>query len=206
LVDGTPMPHAGELPESLAPLAFRNATAVRDADFPTDMERLVTSVEAINVTGPPLPRPSEQEGRVSEGLSEVESGAEAEAIAVPSSSRWRSGVRTCLLGSVVVLVALLLPWRNLSAGGGYYFIGVRYLIPLAGRGSIVLWLTLLTAGVTLYISRSLLQRPPPQRRGWERFLWSVPAVTGTRALVVASTIAVGVTVSDALVFSCLYGG
>jgi hypothetical protein len=190
LVDGIRMPRADELPASLAPLAFRNATTVRDADFPTDMERLVTSVEAINVTG--LPRPSEQGRRVSEGSS----AAEADAIAVPSTSRWRFGVRTCLIGSVVVLLALLLPWNHSS------YLGVRYLIIFEStEASIVMWLTLLTAGGTLYISRSLLQRPSSQRQGWDRFLWRAPAVTGTRALLVATIIAVGVMTFGGLMFS-----
>jgi hypothetical protein len=107
-------------------------------------------------------------------------------------------VRTCLLGSVVVLLALLLPWNYSNV------IGVRYLTSYYGQGGpalIVMWLTLLTAGGTLYISRSLLQRPSSQRQGWDRFLWRAPAVTGTRALLVATIIAVGVMVSDALVFS-----
>ena len=202
LVDGTRMPHANELPESLAPLAFRNATTVRDADFPTDMERLVTSVEAINVTG--LAHPSEQGRRVSEGSSAA--GAEADAIAVSSTSRWRFGVRTCLLGSVVVLVALVLPWRYARYLGVHFLIsnypGVRYLVVFLQPGqSIVMWLTLLTAGVTLYISRSLLQRPSSQRQGLDRFLWRVPAVTGTRALFVATIIAIGVMAFGYLVFS-----
>jgi hypothetical protein len=59
-----------------------------------------------------------------------------------------------------------------------------------------------TAGSILYISRSLLQRPSPQRQGLDRFLWRVPAATGTRALVVATVIAVGVMTFGSLVFSC----
>lgn len=201
LVDGTRMPRANELPESLAPLAFRNAAAVRDADFPADMERLIVSVEAINVTGFPLPHASEQEGRVSEGSSEAEAEAEAEveAIAVPSTSRWRSGVRTCLLGSVVVLLALLLPWTDPNIGRSD--VGLTYLDPRYGwDDTIVICLTLLIAGVTLYISRSVLRRPSPQRQGLDRFLWRAPAVTGTRALVAASIIAVGVMLLGGYVF------
>ncbi len=100
---------------------------------------------------------------------------EAEAIAVSSTSRWRIEVLTCLLGSVVVLLALLLPWKKYSADTGLISL---IQIDKDRQLPLMMWLTLLTAGVTLYVSRSLLQRPAPQRRGWERFLWSVPQVVG----------------------------
>lgn len=48
LVGGAEMPAEQELPESLKPLAYRNAIKVRpDPDFPTDMGRLVGALEGI---------------------------------------------------------------------------------------------------------------------------------------------------------------
>ena len=48
LVGGAEMPSQDELPDSLKPLAYRNAIRVRpDPDFPTDMARLVSALERI---------------------------------------------------------------------------------------------------------------------------------------------------------------
>ena len=48
LVGGAEMPPESELPDSLKPLAYRNAIKVRpDPDFPTDMARLVDALEGI---------------------------------------------------------------------------------------------------------------------------------------------------------------
>ena len=48
LVGGAEMPAESELPDSLKPLAYRNAMKVRpDPDFPTDMDRLVRALGGI---------------------------------------------------------------------------------------------------------------------------------------------------------------
>jgi hypothetical protein len=44
LVDGIGMPRPEDLPASLEQLAFRNATTVRDPEFPSDMERIVRNI------------------------------------------------------------------------------------------------------------------------------------------------------------------
>ena len=47
LVRGALVPNEGELPPSLAPLAYRNGIAVRsDPDFHRDMDRLIAGLEA----------------------------------------------------------------------------------------------------------------------------------------------------------------
>lgn len=179
LVDGTRMPRADELPESLAPLAFRNATAVRDADFPADMGRLFASVEATSATSPPLPPAREQQGRAL--------GGSSRARATSSSPRWRSGVLICLGGSAPVL-ALLVPW-------------LAFDYPNEGelaRG-LVLAVTA-AAGVTFYTSLCLLRRPSPQRQGLGRLLLPIPQLGGTCALLVASIVAGGVAMFGLIVF------
>jgi hypothetical protein len=48
LVQGAAMPGEGALPESLRPLAYRNALPVRyDPDFDTDMSRVIAAAERI---------------------------------------------------------------------------------------------------------------------------------------------------------------
>ncbi|MDX6678244.1 MAG: hypothetical protein QOE31_2296 [Solirubrobacteraceae bacterium] len=47
LVEGARMPNAGELPPSLADLVRRNALELSDARWSTDVERLVSTVEAV---------------------------------------------------------------------------------------------------------------------------------------------------------------
>jgi TIR domain len=53
LVDGTRMPKASELPDSLKPLALRNAIQVRNTNFGSDAEQLITKVrEALALERP----------------------------------------------------------------------------------------------------------------------------------------------------------
>jgi hypothetical protein len=48
LVGGAAMPERENLPESLHPLVYRNAIALRaDPDFATDMRRLIRALESI---------------------------------------------------------------------------------------------------------------------------------------------------------------
>src|SRR5258708_37700985 len=54
LVDGIGMPRPEDLPASLEQLAFRNATTVRDPEFPSDMERIVRNIGlTLGETAPP---------------------------------------------------------------------------------------------------------------------------------------------------------
>jgi dipeptidyl aminopeptidase/acylaminoacyl peptidase len=53
LVEGAAMPRRHQLPDSLAPLARRNALAVRHESFRYDVERLVTTIERVVGAGPP---------------------------------------------------------------------------------------------------------------------------------------------------------
>ncbi|MGB8118301.1 MAG: toll/interleukin-1 receptor domain-containing protein [Pseudolabrys sp.] len=53
LVDGTRMPKAGELPASLKPLALRNAIQVRNTNFGSDAEQLITKMREALALGRP---------------------------------------------------------------------------------------------------------------------------------------------------------
>jgi WD40 repeat protein len=53
LVEGAAMPPRHQLPDSLAPLARRNALAVRHDSFRYDVDRLVTAIERVVDAGPP---------------------------------------------------------------------------------------------------------------------------------------------------------
>jgi len=57
LVDGTHMPKASELPASLKPLALRNAIQVRNTNFGSDAEQLITKLrEALALGRPDRPQ------------------------------------------------------------------------------------------------------------------------------------------------------
>jgi len=59
LVGGAVMPTKDELPDSLKPLAYRNAIQVRpDPDFPTDMARLVEALKGIVPIEPKSTKPN----------------------------------------------------------------------------------------------------------------------------------------------------
>ena len=59
LVGGAVMPTQDELPDSLKPLAYRNAIQVRpDPDFPTDMARLVDALKGIVPIEPKSTKPN----------------------------------------------------------------------------------------------------------------------------------------------------
>jgi hypothetical protein len=53
LVDGTRMPKASELPASLKPLALRNAIQVRNTNFGSDAEQLITKLREALALGRP---------------------------------------------------------------------------------------------------------------------------------------------------------
>ena len=53
LVDGTRMPKASELPASLKPLALRNAIQVRNTNFGSDAEQLITKMREALALGRP---------------------------------------------------------------------------------------------------------------------------------------------------------
>jgi len=53
LVDGTRMPKASELPDSLKPLALRNAIQVRNTNFGSDAEQLITKMREALALGRP---------------------------------------------------------------------------------------------------------------------------------------------------------
>ena len=53
LVDGTHMPKASELPASLKPLALRNAIQVRNTNFGSDAEQLITKMREALALGRP---------------------------------------------------------------------------------------------------------------------------------------------------------
>jgi hypothetical protein len=53
LVDGTHMPKASELPASLKPLALRNAIQVRNTNFGSDAEQLITKLREALALGRP---------------------------------------------------------------------------------------------------------------------------------------------------------
>ena len=60
LVDGTRMPKASELPASLKPFALRNAIQVRNTNFGSDAEQLITKMREALALG----RPEHTEGLV----------------------------------------------------------------------------------------------------------------------------------------------
>jgi hypothetical protein len=64
LVEGADMPHAAELPEPLEPLAIRNAFALNDEEWESDVERLAAALRPETRRGPDVPM-SSQELRVS---------------------------------------------------------------------------------------------------------------------------------------------
>src|SRR5262249_22793083 len=51
LVDGTHMPKASELPASLRPLALRNAIQIRNTNFGSDAEQLITKLREALALG-----------------------------------------------------------------------------------------------------------------------------------------------------------
>src|SRR5215471_7760587 len=53
LVDGTRMPKASELPDSLKPFALRNAIQVRNTNFGSDAEQLITKMREALALGRP---------------------------------------------------------------------------------------------------------------------------------------------------------
>src|SRR5215472_6888231 len=53
LVDGTRMPMASELPVSLKPFALRNAIQVRNTNFVSDAEQLITKLREALALGRP---------------------------------------------------------------------------------------------------------------------------------------------------------
>lgn len=55
LIDETPMPEAGELPDVLRALAERHAVRVADAGWPDDVARLIAALEAALGTRRPTP-------------------------------------------------------------------------------------------------------------------------------------------------------
>jgi hypothetical protein len=86
LVDGAEMPHADELPPSLAPLAHRQALELSPAHFNVDLSRLLTALD--------------------ETLSEAENDGRT----APAKRRYRPSRRTLAMSAIAgVLVLVLVP-------------------------------------------------------------------------------------------------
>src|SRR5262245_48936681 len=51
LVDDAEMPSSDELPQSIAPLAFRNALELRDRSWRQDVDRLIETIEEVRREG-----------------------------------------------------------------------------------------------------------------------------------------------------------
>jgi hypothetical protein len=94
LVGGAAMPKREKLPESLHPLVYRNAIALRaDPDFATDMQRLIRALESI------LTPPSTDAGKASM--------ASTAGTAEPAPARKGPRKRGALLAALAVFMLLL---------------------------------------------------------------------------------------------------
>jgi hypothetical protein len=118
LVGKAGMPSDQQLPPSLKPLAFRNATVIRpDPDFRRDMDRLIAvleKTEASQITAspeppPPLPVPSPSRPKI--GMPNLPPGRESVGTAV----------------SVAVLEGYDASLRESASGGGVFSVAKNFL-------------------------------------------------------------------------------
>jgi hypothetical protein len=89
LLDGTPMPREDELPESLRPLARRQAVALDHARYAADLARLRAALQAA--LGEPAPSPTAASGRWKRMLLLTAAGGLAAGLAVGVGHFFRPG-------------------------------------------------------------------------------------------------------------------
>ncbi|MFT3955321.1 MAG: toll/interleukin-1 receptor domain-containing protein [Piscinibacter sp.] len=103
LIDGADLPQESELPEDLKPLVRRQALAVEDARWKSDMGRLAESLSRLGGAAPrPAAAPPTPVAAVAAPL--------ASPAAASGTSPWKAGAIGA--GVVVLLVILLVIWAD----------------------------------------------------------------------------------------------